>query len=172
MTDILNFSRNRCTAVEQLDDTTVRATCRLQDTQTEAFVEIMVQLPDFEIVSVTGKVPRGSEEDTQASTQPLQEVVGLRVGPGILKTIKGLVGDKGYCKQLVFMIEECCHGVILSFTKDVLLKAPKDKEKEKLFYSEMVKNNPRLYNRCAAFASGSPLVEDIDSPDPTGIDQK
>jgi hypothetical protein len=83
----------------------------------------------------------------------------------MLKIIKGLVGDSAAdCKQLAFMVEECCHGVILSFTKDVLVSSPrpKDKAKAREFYRNMVKENVRLYNRCAAFAPGSPLVKDVD----------
>lgn len=60
------------------------------------------------------------------------------------------------------MVEECCHGVILAFTKDELLKSPRDKERVKEYYANMVKENARLFNRCAAFAPGSSLVEGIE----------
>ena len=65
---------------------------------------------------------------------------------------------------MIFMIEECCGGVILTFTKDVLINAPKDKLGEKAFFENLVRSNPRLYNSCAAFAPGSPLMEGIDRP--------
>jgi hypothetical protein len=84
----------------------------------------------------------------------------------MLKMIKGLIGEDGTCKQLTFMLEECCHGVILSFTKDVLITSPRPKELQeaKAFYADLVKDNIRLYNRCAAFAPGSSLVEGIEPP--------
>ena len=77
------------------------------------------------------------------------------------------MGEETDCKQLAFMVEECCHGVILAFTKDVLLGRPemKDATEEKEMYINMVKENPRLYNRCAAFAPGSSMVEGIDPPE-------
>jgi hypothetical protein len=64
------------------------------------------------------------------------------------------------------MVEECCHGIILSFTKNVLVTSPRPTERGKAikFYANMVRENPRLYNRCAAFAPGSAVVEDIDPP--------
>jgi hypothetical protein len=64
------------------------------------------------------------------------------------------------------MVEECCHGVILSFTKDTLVATPRPKDVEEAgaFYAEMVKKNIRLYNRCAAFAPGSRLVEGVEPP--------
>jgi len=32
------------------------------------------------------------------------------------------------------------------------------------FYRDMVRKNIRLYNRCAAFAEGSPIVEGLEPP--------
>ncbi|MGA8181653.1 MAG: hypothetical protein WB792_16455 [Desulfobacterales bacterium] len=164
MTDILSFSRNRCTTVEVIDDQTIRSSCRLQDTLTEVFVEITAQLPDLEITAVKGKVRRTPRKECLDSTQFLQKVIGVRIGPGMLEITKGLLGESTECKELIFMVQECCHGVILSLTKDILLKAPEDLEGKTEFFSEMVRNNIRLYNRCAAFAAGSRLVEGIEPP--------
>ena len=166
MANILKFSRNRCTSVEQVDDHTMRSTCRLQDTLTDAFVEIMVQLPDLEITGISGVIRRAYQEECLNPTDSLQKVIGVRIGPGMLKIIEGLIGAATDCKQLAFMVEECCHGVILSFTKDVLISSPRptDADKAKEFYAQMVRENMRLYNRCAAFAPGSPIVEGIEPP--------
>ncbi len=163
--DILCFSRNRCTSVEQIDDQTIRSSCRLQDTLTDSFVEILVRLPDLEITSATGKFRRTTQEECLNPEEALKKVLGVRIGSGMLKIIKGLIGETSECKQLAFMVEECCHGVILSFTKDSLSQAPKDLALTKEFYVEMIKANIRLYNRCAAFAQGSSLVEGIDPPE-------
>jgi hypothetical protein len=127
-------------------------------------VEIMVALPELEIIAIRCEIQRSYLETPSDPTDLLQKVVGVRIGPGVLKIIKGLIGDTVDCKQLVFMVEECCHGVILSFTKDVLLQRPKDIKDERAFYADMVRENVRLYNRCAAFAPGSPLVEGIEPP--------
>ena len=166
MNNILKFSRNRCTTVEQMDDRTMRSTCRLQDTLTDAFVEIVVKLPDLEIKSVRSEIHRTYQEECLNPGDSLQKVTGVRIGPGVMKIIRGLVEEATDCKQLAFMVEECCHGVILSLTKDVLISSPRPTEvgKAKEFYAKMVKENIRLYNRCAAFAPGSPIVEGIEPP--------
>jgi len=164
MANILKFSRNRCTCVEQIDDTMMKSTCRLQDTLMDAFVEITVRLPDLEIISVNAEVHRSYKKECRNPAETLQKVVGVRIGPGMLKILKGLIKETTYCKQLGFMVEECCHGIILSFTKDVLINSPQDKKNQKEYYMKMVKENIRLYNRCAAFAPGSPLVEGIKPP--------
>ena len=166
MASILMFSRNRSTSVEQVDDHTMRSVCRLQDTLTDACVEITVRPPDLEIIDIKGEVTRTYQEECLSYSESLQKIVGIRVGPGMLKIIKGLVGETTDCEQLAFMVEECCHGIILSFTKDVLINAPKDKDRANEYYANLVKKNIRLYNRCAAFAPGSSIVEGIEPPDP------
>jgi len=167
MANILTFSRNRCTSVEQVDDHTIRSTCHLQDTLTDALVEIMARLPDLEITSVKGELRRTYQEECLKPPESLQKVVGVRIGSGMLKTIKGLIGETAGCEQLTFMVEECCHGIILSFTKDVLLTRPKlrDEAEAREFYAKRVRDNVRLYNRCAAFAPGSSFVEGIEPPE-------
>ena len=167
MANLLEYSRNRCTSVEQLDENTLRSVCRLQDTLTDARVEITVRLPDLEITGVISEVRRTYQEECRDASQALQKVVGVRIGAGMLKIIKGLAGKQTDCGQLIFMLEECCHGVILTFTKERLVSSPRPKEIEeaKAFYAAMVKKNVRLYNRCAAFAPGSSLVEGIRPPE-------
>ena len=166
MLDMLSFSRNRCTSVEQVDDNTVKSTCRLQDTLMEAVVEITVKLPDLEIIGIKGEVYRSTQKECLEPLDFLQKAIGVRIGSSMLKIIKGLVGEATKCKQLSFMVEECCHGVILAFTKDTLISSPRPKELEeaKEFYGKMVKGNIRVLNRCAAFAPGSSLVEGIEMP--------
>jgi hypothetical protein len=164
MAQILCFSRNRSVTIEQSDEQTMRASCRLQDTLLEAYVEIMVKLPDLEITQAKGEILRSSGSRAIDVSETLQKAVGVRVGPGLKKILKGLLGDSPIEKQLTFMVEECCGGVILAFTKDILLQAPKDKESEKAYFKNMVQTNPRLYNSCAAFAPGSPLMEGIEGP--------
>ena len=164
MPSVLDFSRNRSTSVEQMDQQTMRAACRLQDTLTEAFVEIQVRLPDLEIISVKGEVYRTDLGPVPESTDCLQKVKGVRVGSGMLKIIKGLIGEDGTGGQLTFMVEECCHGIILAFTKDTLNQAPRGQDLPAEIFQEMVKANIRLYNRCAAFAQGSSLVEGLEPP--------
>jgi hypothetical protein len=158
------FSRNRCTLVEQIDERTLRSSCRLQDTLTEAHVEITVRLPDLEITGATAAFRRTPAGACRELNDALAKLTGVRVGPGMLKIIKGLVGEKTTCSQLAFMVEECCHGVILSMTKDSMGQRPADLELTSQFFAEMVRQNTRLYNRCAAFAPGSSLVEGIEPP--------
>jgi len=165
MANPLFFSRNRCTRVEQVDETTLKSCCTLQDTLLEASVEIMVMLPDLEITGVKGEVRRSPARIKDEDLNRLQKVVGVRIGPAMLKIIKGLIGVEGNMGEVTFMVEECCHGIILYFTKLELLARSKEIGDPREQYAKMVRENIRLYNRCAAFAPGSSIVEGIEPPE-------
>jgi len=164
MPNILCFSRNRCTAVEQMDEQTMRSSCYLQDPLREISVEIRVKLPDLEITGAGGKVARSVGEEKIDAGESLRKVIGIRIGPGLRKILGGVMGKSEIHKHLTFMVEECCNAVILAFSKEVLLFAPKDKWGEKKYFENRVKANPTLYNSCAALAPDSPLMEGIERP--------
>jgi len=162
MDRMLCFSRNRCTNVEEIDEHTLKASCRLQDSATDCFIEILVGLPNLDISNIKAETGRESTGLSTEDISILKKVIGVRIGPGVLKIIKGLIGNQRRLGQLAFMVEECCQGVILYFTKDDLEKVPQDEDKARIYYNNMVKGNLNLYNRCAAFAPGSPFVEGIE----------
>ncbi len=164
MNNLLCFSRNRNTSVQTIDDEIIVSTCRMNDTLTDVSVTITVQLPDLEIKAAEGSIHHLFEENPTDLSEPLQGVKGVRIGPGMLKIIKGLIGESKDIGELIYMVEECCHGVILYFTRDTLLDMPVDKKEADRYFKKMVKENIRMYNRCAAFAPGSPLVEGIEPP--------
>jgi len=163
MAHVLFFTRNRSTSVEQVDDQTLRCSCRLDDSLTGALVEILVKLPDLEILEIEAEVYRSAEPAPPHILESLRRVVGVRIGPGMVKIMKGLIGDREDLGELIFMTEECCQAVILSFSKDDLASAPEDRRDAEAFYAELLKENVRLYNSCIAFAPGSPLVKGMES---------
>jgi hypothetical protein len=164
MPRITCFSRYRCTSVEQMDAQSMRSTCVLQDTFLEAAVRIMVKLPDLEIAAITGEVKRADRGSCLEPTDFLKKVVGVRIGPSMQKIFEGLLGEATKCRQLIFMLEECCHGVILTFTKSAVQKFPQDEAEAIKYLADDVRKHIRLYNRCAAFAPGSRIVEGIEPP--------
>lgn len=164
MPHILFFSRNRSTSVEHIDGGSVKACCRLQDSLMDAFVEILVKVPDLELAEVRAEVYRSEKTITPDEIKSLGKAVGIHIGPGLVKIMKGLVGYSENLGELLNMLDECCQGVILSFTKDALAKAPEDRGKAKEYYAQLVKENVRLYDSCIAFVPGSPLVKGIEPP--------
>ena len=164
MANLLCYSRNRATSVEQVDDSTLVSTCSLQDSLTDAEVSLRIRLPELEIIAAEGSFTRSDISACTGVENALAKVVGVRIGAGMKKIIRGLVSEETDCVEVAVLIEECCHAVILAFTKDMLALVPEELALEKDFFAKMVKENIRLYNSCAAFAPGSPIVEGIDPP--------
>jgi len=160
--NILKFAMNRNTSVEKINGGNLRSVCRLRDTMTDAEVVIEVKMPDMEVCAISGHFRHAYWGEIEDLDHRLQAVIGVRVAAGMLKIIKGLMGEEENIQQIVYMVEECCHGVILILTRKVLLKAPDDQAGKVVFYSEMVKKSIRLYDRCAAFAKGTPLVHELE----------
>ena len=164
MANLLCYSRNRAANVEQIDDSTLVSTCRLQDSLTDAEVTLSIRLPELEIIAAKGSFKRSSRNACLGVESALAKVVGVRIGAGMKKIIRGMVSEETDCMEVAVLVEECCHAVILAFTKDMLTLVPEELALEKDFFAKMVKENIRLYNSCAAFAPGSPIVEGIDPP--------
>jgi hypothetical protein len=125
----------------------------------EAWVQVLVKSPNLDIIQAAGEVRRFRQDDRLDLSEDLQKVIGTRVGPGIKKIIRGLLKDNSFVEPVSILLDECCNGVIMSFTKDILVSAPKDREGEKEFFASMVRANPRLLNSCAALSEDSPLME-------------
>ena len=166
MAYIHRFSRNRCTTVEEDGPERLRARCSLTDTLTEARVELEVALPDLNITRARGEI-LGSPFAGLEPNPLLEKIVGVRVGPGMLKILKGLIGPEPDKAELCYMVEECCEAVIISMTKSILALAPREPQDSDVFFSKMVRKAVRLYNQCAAFRPDSPLVEGMTPPDKT-----
>ena len=164
MANLLCYSRNRSTSVEQIDDSTLVCTCRLQDSLTDAEVTVSIRFPELEIIAAEGRFSRSSRGTCADAESAIAKVVGVRIGAGMKKIIRGLVNEATDCMEVAVLVEECCHAVILAFTKDMLASVPEELALEKDFFTNMVKENIRLYNSCAAFAPGSPIVDGIDPP--------
>ena len=161
MARLITFSRSRCTTVESSHNL-MTSTCRITDNLMDARVRIQAGLPELEILEITCRFDQCRLPGRTAAEERLQSLLGVRIGPGMLKVIEGLMGDAPLSKELAYMAEECCHGVILSLTKETLEKAPLEPAQSREFFSDMVRQNVRLYNRCAAFADGSSLLEGVD----------
>ena len=162
MAHLITFSRNRCTTVEESSNGTMICTCRVTDNLLDARVQIQATLPDLEIMTVSSHIDHSDIKGMAAAEERLQNLLGVRVGPGMLKIIEGLMGDDPACVELAYMAEECCHGAILSLTKEELKKAPLEPANSRGHFSKMVKKNVRLHNRCAAFADGSSLLDGVE----------
>ncbi|MDY6911103.1 MAG: DUF2889 domain-containing protein [Chloroflexota bacterium] len=154
----LEYIRNKHASTIELDGESILARTNIEDTFFAATIEMTVQLPDLEVISITGEIKRAFHEECQGAVPLLQEAIGLRVGPGIPKAVNSLIGGKKGCPKMADLVLECCDEVILRFTLDPLkrLQAMSEDEWEEGM-KEFMQQNPRLMGSCIAFSEESPL---------------
>jgi len=161
MYHILRFSRIKHIKVEECDNGLLMSICYLKDNVQEIEAKLLVEPPELEIKSIEVLLREGKEAWQKVPEEQFHPLLKSRIGPGIFKMIKSHIQEP----QLSFILEECCRGIILSFTKQDLLSSPRPEDDEEAikYYAEMVKENVRLYGRCAAFSKGSRIVEEIEA---------
>ncbi len=160
MYHILRFSRIRHTRVEEERDGLLSSICYLKDNIQEIKAKLLVEVPELEIKDIE-IIFRDEKRDWQKIPEKqFQPLLKSRIGPGIFKIIKSHIQES----HISFILEECCRAVILSFTKQDLLSSPRPEDDEEAikYYANMVRENVRLYGRCAAFSKGSRIIEQIE----------
>lgn len=154
---VLDYIRNKHASAIDLDGNSMLARTVIEDTLFAATVEMTVRLPDLEIIAINGEIRRSAREACQEAVPLLQEVLGLRVGSGILKAVHSLVGGEKGCPRMADLLFECCDQVILRFTLDPLKRLQSltgDKWEDGM--REFIQHNPRLLDSCIAFSEDSP----------------
>jgi len=167
--NILHFSRIKSISVEELSDHLLKSDCYLRDSLKEIRCTIYVERPELNIIDVRCEIRSGNSKEI-IPKEEFEQLIGSRIGPGIFKIIKNIADNF----QIAFSLEECCRAVILSFTKEDLITSPRpdDEEEAIKYYANMVKENVRLYGRCAAFSKGSRIIEEMEKMRDAEIHEK
>jgi hypothetical protein len=156
----LSFMRNKVVEVEPLADGDLSVSWRLVDTFTASEIRTTFRIPDLEIITAEARILRSPHPECLEASKQIQNIVGVRVGPGVRKIVRGLLGGKCGCGELAEGVLECCNAVILHFTVPQIQENEKGTEEErKKKFQAMLKFNPRLAHSCIAFADDSPLME-------------
>jgi hypothetical protein len=141
----IRFLRNKVVEVEPLSDGDLAVSWRLTDDLLKAEVHLRVRPPDLEIVEAEARVE------------------WVRVGPGLRKIVRGLLGGPDGCPVLVHAVLEASNAVILHFTRPGIQLGEKLEDEALIAATrEMLKSNPRLIRSCIAFQDGSPIMQGLD----------
>jgi len=162
----IRFLRNKVVEVSPQSDGSIAVSWRRTDDLLKAEVHITVQLPDLEIVEASAELNRLVPQTWSNAAELIKKVEGVRVGAGLRKIVRGLLGGPQGCPVLVHAVLESANAVILHFTRPVLQASENLEGAEMLAnLKEMVKNNPRLVRSCVAFQDDSPIMQGMGSGD-------
>jgi hypothetical protein len=160
------FMRNKLVEARPLGEDAVAVHWRLTDDLVDVEMTLTFALPDLEITEAAAQVKRSVFPDGVDAVAALGKVVGVRIGPGLRKIVRGLMGGPAGNIDVTEGVLECCNAVILHFTLpgieagEIYRDAPE--EQRIALMREMVKANPRLPRSCIAFADDSPIMAGLD----------
>ena len=157
---ILDFYRNKVVEVEPLPDGALAVHWRLKDSLMEAVVELKIVPPDLTITEANASLKRAVHEECRAAREMIQKVVGIRIGAGLRKIVRGTLGEQDGCRVLTAAVLESANAVILHFTRLTLQPGDELSDEEKLEGAKAtLKSNPRMAGSCVVFAEGSPVMQ-------------
>jgi hypothetical protein len=159
----LRFLRNKVVEVEPKSDGSLYVSWRLTDDLLKVEINLKVQLPDLEIVAAAATLDRHVPRAWQSASELIKTVEGIRIGSGLRKIVRGLLGGPNGCALLVHAVLESANAVILNFTRPVVQSGEKLEGQEKLdSIRNMIRTNPRLVRSCVAFQDDSPIMQGLD----------
>jgi hypothetical protein len=155
--------RNKVVEVKPRADGGLDVHWRLSDDLIDLEIEMTFEVPDLEIVAAGARVRRSVFAGGIDAGEAIHRVEGVRVGPGLRKIVRGLLGGDQGSIELTEGVLECCNAVILHFTLPGIQLGEQYRdapEAERLALSKaMIEANPRLLRSCIAFADDSPIVQ-------------
>jgi hypothetical protein len=157
---ILDFFRNKIVEVEPLPDGALMVYWTLKDSLMEASVQLKIQPPDLAITEAHASFKRAAHEQCRAVQEMIQKVVGVRIGSGLRKIVRGTLGQPDGCGVLTAAVLESANAVILHFTRYTLQPGDGVSDEEKIKGAKAIlKSNPRMAGSCVVYAEGSPVMQ-------------
>jgi hypothetical protein len=159
----IRFLRNKVVEAEPLSDGSLAVSWQLTDDLLKAEVSLKVHPPDLESVVAEAKLTRLPPKEGLSAPELIKKIEGVRIGPGLRKIVRGLLGGPGGSPVLVDAVLESSNAVILHFTRPGIQVMERLEDDEKLALTrEMLKSNPRLVRSCIAFQDDSPIMQGLD----------
>jgi hypothetical protein len=159
---------NVLTTVEPVEERLWRVTTRSEDDLFAAKVCLEIRLPALEIRSALLEVKRDELAATPDLAAARENLIGVRVGPGMTKIVRAVVGGDNGSERIAELVLEAMEMLVNAFTLPELRTAvavggaPVDYEKDgpKVRLNEVaigeeqarvMAAHPRLKDSCAAF---------------------
>jgi hypothetical protein len=165
---ILDFQMHTIATVESAGPGLWQTTARAEDGLFSAEVSLHVRAPALDITEARLDVKRDDLGFVPDISQAAQDLIGIRVGPGMTKIIRGVVGGDNGSDRVAELVLEAMEMLVNAITVPELRKAfaiggepvKFDSDGPKVFLNDvaigdetirLMGSNPRLKDSCAAF---------------------
>lgn len=165
---ILDFQLHNLTVVEELEPGLWRVTLRAEDNLFASTIILDVKAPALDIRAVSLEIVRDVFGMVPDLTEAEKKLVGVRVGPGMTKIVREIVGGSSGSDRVAELLLEAMEMLVNAITVPELRKAtelgpsqPRGDGKDsvtvlndRVIGLEMIRRlaaNPRLKDSCAAF---------------------
>jgi hypothetical protein len=165
---ILDFQTNHLTTVEDGGQGLFRIVSRADDALFSAEVLLEVKLPALDIRTAELAVKRDELALIPDLTTAAEKLVGVRVGPGMTKIVRGVVGGPQGSDRIAEIVLEAMEMLVNALTVPELRKGMElgaqpvtlDVDGPKIYLNDVLIGedavkvmaaNPRLKDSCAAF---------------------
>ncbi|MHA1378950.1 MAG: DUF2889 domain-containing protein [Candidatus Helarchaeota archaeon] len=150
---MLKFCRNKFVGYEKIDETKFSVQGVLEDNLYAHEVEIIIDILEFEIISIKGKMKRYTTPLCPQATDKLELALGLKIEPGFSSKIRKIIGRPG-CRHYANIINECCDSLIPALIalnwRDAIEQTPNISKD--IFLKDLVKKYPQIKNYCKEFS--------------------
>ncbi|MBI5249406.1 MAG: DUF2889 domain-containing protein [Desulfomonile tiedjei] len=165
---ILDFQANHLTTVENVDKGLFRIISRADDALFSAEISLDVKLPALDIRKAEIAVRRDVLGLVPDLSDAVEKLVGVRVGPGMTKIVRGILAGTQGSDRVAEMVLESMEMLVNALTAPELRKgmelggepAKLDIDGPRVFLNnvliaeptiKIMADNPRLKDSCAAF---------------------
>jgi hypothetical protein len=165
---ILDFQSNNLTTVQTVEQGLWRVVARCDDNLFSAEVTIEVKAPALDIRAAELRIGRDVMGLVPDLSETAQELIGVRVGPGMTKIVRAVVGGENGSDRVAELVLEAMEMLVNALTVPELRKAMGaageavrfEHDGPTVFLNDvvmgeqtikMMADNPRLKDSCAAF---------------------
>ena len=165
---ILDFQSNNLTTVQTVEQGLWRVVARCDDNLFSAEAAIEVKAPALDIRRAELTVRRDVVGLVPDLSESAQELIGVRVGPGMTKIVRAVLGGENGSDRVAELVLEAMEMLVNALTVPELRKAMSTAGEAARFEQDgpivflndvvigeqtirMMADNPRLKDSCAAF---------------------
>ncbi len=156
---MFEFTRSKSIGVEKREEGMFLVHGFLDDNVYTIELDLEVKTPEYTISSARGYMKRYTTPECPKAPSILDDTVGLEIGGADFETkIKKLVG-RGGCRHLADLFIECCNAVSPAALQVEWKNASSGGISKDDFIRNMLKNEPKIRDRCKTYSRESALVK-------------